>query len=182
MDVSTALALVLPAEAQPLVNEIRAKYDRAYPRWMPHLNLLFPFLPVEQFEGLSFRISKALQEIEPFSVTFSEVGAFKQGRKAFTFHLKVNEITELQKLFKVVCATLPECPPKHLEFHPHLTVAQAPKSQKDAMQAELKEHFKGGLTVTFNQVSLLSRSRTDKSVPFSILVDIPLGRTLESSP
>ena len=182
MDVTTALTLVLPAEFQPKVNEIRVEHDRAYPRWMPHINLLFPCLPVEQFEGLTLRLSLALQKIEPFTVVFQELGSFKQGRKSFTFHLKADDETALQQLFKLVCETLPECPPKHPDFHPHLTVAQAPKAKKEEMEAKLKEHFKGGMEVTFSRLSLLARSKTDKNVPFATMAALPLGSSVCSSP
>ena len=45
MHTSTALTFVLPDEVHDKINEIRSVSDKAYPRWMPHINFIFPFVP-----------------------------------------------------------------------------------------------------------------------------------------
>lgn len=48
-DTSTALTLIISPTYHQKINEIRSKHDKAYPRWMPHINFMFPFVPLEQF-------------------------------------------------------------------------------------------------------------------------------------
>ena len=45
----TALAIVADEEIGQ-IQEIREKHDPAHPRWPPHINLCFPFVPPEVFQ------------------------------------------------------------------------------------------------------------------------------------
>src|SRR5882757_9121031 len=40
----TALALIVPSHLQPEINAIRKIHDKAYRKWEPHINILYPFV------------------------------------------------------------------------------------------------------------------------------------------
>lgn len=70
-----------------------SEHDKAYKRWMPHINMLYPFVPDaldgQIFEDAAKIIQQVCKEIEPFRVVFSKesFGYFKH-RKNATMWLK----------------------------------------------------------------------------------------------
>jgi hypothetical protein len=67
LSTTTALALIVdPGALCTSINVIRAEHDKAFPRWMPHVNFYFPFVPIESFPAMSVRISAILKSIDPF--------------------------------------------------------------------------------------------------------------------
>jgi len=46
----TAVVAIPPDHLWGLIQGLRKQYDRHYRRWMPHITLLYPFLPVSSFE------------------------------------------------------------------------------------------------------------------------------------
>ena len=57
-EVTTALTLVIPIEFHNKINEIRSKYDRAYPRWMPHINFFFPFVTQTELKNVTEKLTR----------------------------------------------------------------------------------------------------------------------------
>ena len=45
-----ALCIIPPKHLWPVVDNLRALYDKAYGKWPPHVNLLYPFVRVESLE------------------------------------------------------------------------------------------------------------------------------------
>ncbi len=43
--VTSALALLPPTELCEQIENVRKAHDKAFERWPPHINLLFPFIP-----------------------------------------------------------------------------------------------------------------------------------------
>jgi 2'-5' RNA ligase len=79
----TALTLVFP----PLqfIQKIRKKFDKAVVKWMPRINLIFPFVEPEVFDDMVRCLQKVCAKFEPFEIDLGELGAFT--RKRVTFHL-----------------------------------------------------------------------------------------------
>jgi hypothetical protein len=115
-DTTTALALVFEV---PELTTIRQQYDRAYPRWP---NLIFPFVPLAQFGEVRNQLQVEFKEQAPFSVKMEQLESFKQGKQR-TYHVAFDQ-SELHQVFRRVRAALPNVPLKHVDFHPHLTLAQ----------------------------------------------------------
>ncbi len=162
-DVTTALAFVIPDRVDE-INTIRATQDRAYPRWMPHINFIFPFVPIESFDHIKSKLDQAFNgKFDDMEITFEGVDCFKQARGA-TFHLKPNKASEadLVKVFNLIIATLPEIQIKHDKFNPHCTISQCEKKDINAKQKELTTWFNstfgGKLTVPLNKICMIKRS------------------------
>jgi 2'-5' RNA ligase len=174
METTTALTLVIPIEFQNEINDIRKLYDRAYPRWMPHINFLFPFVPESQFDDIINRLTPVLKSFGSFELELSELGHFKQGKNV-TVHIKPKDSNRLRELFTLIRGTLPEIPLKHDEFNPHLTIAQFKNSEFNIKILELTNWLKNkNFKFTVNHICILQRSKIDNNVPFSVNKEISL--------
>ena len=166
MSVKSALAIVIPDEHHNSINEIRSKYDKAYPRWMPHINLIYPF--VEVFN--SDELEKELKTFgQPYiSIVLNDIGYFKQG-STVTYHLKsTDKDTEynLNEIYKMVKSSCHDIKIKHDKFNPRVTLAQSDKSEIDNMMKLLKEWLQNNpIKFNINVISQLKRSDTS---PFSV--------------
>lgn len=173
METTTALTLVAPSEHHKKINEIRTTQDKAYPRWFPHINFLFPFVPVDRFDDVKNRLINALKGFGPFTLEMKTIGYFDQG-KVCTFHLKPTDDSKLQALYQIIRKTLPEVTVKRDDFHPHMTLAQCKKADAPTKKKELEAWLGAGMTMKIDHICLISRSKTDQSVPFSVHTEIPL--------
>ena len=166
-DVTTALTLVAPSEFHDKINEVRSKYDRAYPRWMPHVNFLFPFVSEDQFDTIVSKLGPALKNFGAFEFEMNEIGSFSQG-KTVTVHMLSKDDSKLKELFHIIRKELPEIKPKHEEFAAHLTIGQFTKAEAPAKIEELKKWLGKGFTFNIGYICILQRSKTDNNVPFTI--------------
>ena len=159
MDVTTALTFILPVETHEKINTIRSKYDRAYPRWVPHINFVFPFVSVENFKDLGKTLSDELEKFGSFDIELNEVGFFKQSN-GYTYHLKPKDETKLRALWKKMYTALTdskiELKINYDRFTPHVTLGQSKKNEFETRLAELKEYFKDPIMVPIKKISLIS--------------------------
>lgn len=67
---TSAICIIPPATSWNQIQAIRAIHDKSYIRWMPHINLMYPFYEDEgaTFEKAAESAAKALQNFEPFKV------------------------------------------------------------------------------------------------------------------
>ncbi|KAL2159876.1 hypothetical protein VTH06DRAFT_2009 [Thermothelomyces fergusii] len=68
----SALALVPPRPLWPPIDRLRALYDRAYPRWPPHVNLVYPFVRPEQLDEAVGRVGAALSLSSSSSSSYAQ--------------------------------------------------------------------------------------------------------------
>ncbi|KAG4432918.1 hypothetical protein IFR05_011589, partial [Cadophora sp. M221] len=89
---STALALLLPIHLSSDINALRRIHDKSYTKWPPHINILYPFIPILSLHHAIPLLQTHLSSL-PFSklhVTLDDVGVFKH-RKNATVFLKPDE-------------------------------------------------------------------------------------------
>lgn len=169
LDTTTALAFVLPDEFVEKINLIRQKYDKAVNRWPPHINFLFPFLPVSEFEIIESQL-ESLQQFGSFQINFNRLGYFSQGKDNITFHLKLDYESEIkfQSLFKEIRKLLPNVTVKRPDFHPHLTLGQCQISNWSEIEQEILNLIGNGFIVNCNHLFCLHRNSytDDKMEPF----------------
>jgi len=65
----TAVAALPPPEVWEPIQAIRRVHDRQIGRWMPHINLLYPFVPVGDVEKAVPLLVEACASVPPFAVT-----------------------------------------------------------------------------------------------------------------
>ena len=166
---TTALSLIVPQEHWTKINEMRSKYDRAFYRWKPHINFLFPFVPQDKFPEIAEKLGEKLKGFKPFNLYFNDIGYFKNN-KNYTFHLKPQDDSQLRLFFKIIQEALPNIENK--KFNPHLTLGQSKKADFDSRLKELQVWLGNGLSFTVDRICLLNRSEMN---PFSVNREIFLS-------
>lgn len=184
MNYSTALVVMIPPEFHDVINYWRNGHDKAYPRWMPHITLYYPFISVEDFPAVGERIQAAVAGFGSFEMNLNQINYFKQGKGGkSTIHLRVEDDKPLQNLFKRIKEAIPEIPCAHPQLTPHVTLGQGKdKDETNRMIREMEEYFRekgqGGemmMKMMISEIQLINRSETDPSIPFAIHTVIHLN-------
>lgn len=188
----SAIVIIPPDELFPPIQAIRKRYDARFERWMPHINLIYGFLPDSYFDDAAKIITSALENFQPFTITFREFKTFTHRKKATAWLLPVVEEEVKQKelaqkqvkqedaknglhdLQRVLQELFPQCDEQSSKssagFTPHLSVGQF-ATREEAFNNLPQWH---PMTFTVNSIALISRQGDE---PFQIKHLIPLGKT-----
>jgi 2'-5' RNA ligase/endonuclease/exonuclease/phosphatase family metal-dependent hydrolase len=125
---TTALVILAPPHLHPAINAIRATNDKSYPRWQPHLTLIFPFAAPEHLPLAISRLRESLAEAkaEAFRLRLDSVARFQQ-RNYDTVYLGPSHDAEIRKVWNVAAGTMGYT---GRDFVPHLTLGQSPTQQQ----------------------------------------------------
>jgi len=153
---TTALCVIPPDYMHDYVDDFRKQYDKAWERWPPHINLVFPFLDKKNFETIknSLKIEFVSNNIVPFVIKLDTIDYFEQGNN-ITVHAKPRKCPELAQIYKIICDTL-KIEPNHTAFVPHMTLGQIPKTDISKV-TEIKNSWGSGLNFTIDSLQLISR-------------------------
>jgi 2'-5' RNA ligase len=175
--VHTSAVMISPPQADwPQIQEIRKIYDKSYVRWMPHINLLYPFVHNDEFSTAVDRVKAAVASIKPFTVQFKQFDFFKHGKASYTMWLKPEpneEIKELQQTLEKAFPGFEDLSTiSDAGFTPHLSVGQW-KNEAELLKKkkEFESTFKT-IDWDITEVCLISRTAED---PFEVRYTVPLG-------
>jgi 2'-5' RNA ligase len=133
----SALIVDVP-EAEPLVNDWRAKHDWSAQRGVPaHITVLYPFMPTENIDDRLHADLRALFAAHPaFSFRLSRVARFPDE----VAWLAPDPAEPFAALTEAVASRYPDYPPYegiHEVVIPHLTVAEGGTELHDEVDAAL---------------------------------------------
>jgi len=74
--VQSAIIIMPPEAVWEPIQEIRKLYDKSYKRWMPHVNMVYPFVSGENFVDVVDQVKSAVTTLSPFKVTLGKFGYF----------------------------------------------------------------------------------------------------------
>ncbi len=139
---------------------------------MPHINIIYGFLPESYFSEAAAAITQALTKLESFTITLSNFETFTHSSSCTAW---LNPIPQpaiaLHQLQAILQQIFPQCDEQSSKsangFTPHLTVGQFPTTQ--VAQTELSQWH----PVKFQVDSIALISRRDNE-PFEIRYRIPL--------
>jgi len=171
------------------IQAIRKDHDKAYKRWMPHVNLIYPFIESVHFKEVIDSTKHALSAIRPFSVRMEAFNHFAhKGSCTMWLHPKTQnkEILELQSILE---QCFPYCDDLGMKsdtgFTPHLSVGQWNKQTvKDAQ----KQFQDGWQPIEFDVSCVYFISRKGFEDPFRIhykvpfLPDQPVEKLVDDTP
>ena len=125
----TAAVVWIPSEdTWGPIQEIRRRYDRHVTRWMPHVTLVYPFRPREEFDAVEPLLRAALAEIPPFEADLREVRSFEHSAYSHTMWIAPEPSAAFQELQSVLQAQVPDCNDVSNYpggYTPHLSVGQS---------------------------------------------------------
>ncbi|KAH6856719.1 2'-5' RNA ligase superfamily-domain-containing protein [Chaetomium sp. MPI-CAGE-AT-0009] len=137
----TALALLPPSPLWPRLDRLRSLYDAAYPKWPPHINLVYPFVRPDRLPDAADRVGAALAaaaaaasaapllESTGVEVCLGEVGVFERKKgDASTIFLEDGDEKRggaVKRLRETVLTALGAKGHDTRPYRMHMTVAQS---------------------------------------------------------
>lgn len=164
----------------PPIQEIRRVRDRHFNRWMPHVNLIYPFYPESEFNNLETLVSNLCKEIEEFEVNLSRFKFFKHRNNNFTVWLEPEPISLIKELQSKLINLIPDCDDlnKHEGgFTPHLSVGQVVGKQELKAVLHLLDRDWNPLKFVLKEIYFISRE-IQKNSRFSVKRAIGLKKSL----
>jgi 2'-5' RNA ligase len=175
----TAVVLVPPEAVWPPLQTIRQRHDRHAYRWvMPHITLLYPFRPRQEFPRLAEQLGLACRTLAPFPVRLAALRHFDHGRGSYTLWFAPEPAEAVSQMQAVLQSVVPDCDDvrRYAQgFTPHLSVAQA---RGRATMERLRETLQATwqpLSFMVTTVQLIWRNPPPDDV-FRVGSVIPLGQ------
>lgn len=129
---ATAVALVPPEYLRPEINSLRKLHDKAFSKWEPHINLLYPF--VEKGETLRAAIVILRQHLvdhqtQRLTINLDRVDSFMHRKNSTVFLRPSVQSEEALCSLRASLVTSLGCGEKEGThdgtFRPHMTIGQA---------------------------------------------------------
>ena len=172
---ATALVLIPPKEKWEQIQSIRRKYDPQIHRWMPHINLLYPFISKPDFPTIHQKLIFTCSNRKLFEISFAKFNYFDHGHQNYTLWLVPEPkelIIEIQFELRTISPSCNDLNRFKGGFRPHLSVGQVrgKKKMMDLLQ-ELQNDWQA-IKVLIKGIFYIVRDQ-DKNSPFKIVEEIP---------
>lgn len=141
---TSAVVLMPPPDVWEPIQAIRRRHDRQYRRWMPHVTLLYPFRPREQFGDAAAALAQACRAVEPFQVELAEIRTFERPGDCVLW-LAPEPAEALRRLHEALWRAVPDCDDLRAfpdGFTPHLSVGQARPERLGELLAGLQRGWR----------------------------------------
>lgn len=173
----TAVVLIPPEACWPSIQAIRHEHDRHVRRWMPHITMIYPFRPREQFAAIADLFLNVCRSIEPFEVQFRQFRCFHHGRQQYTLWLAPEPAEPVIALQTALWQVVPDCNETREfknGFTPHLSVGQVRgKAQMERLREQLQSQWQP-IRITVKEVNLIWRNQPPDDV-FRVGWKVQLG-------
>lgn len=144
-------ALVFVPTIDAKIEELRKRHDKRFDRWMPHVTVVFPFVPEDYSEngGVSdvvSKVDKAISQIPRVPINFKQLGHFTHNKNSHTLYLSPDEnaTKTLQHIVHNLADALPEYDEirRKGSFTPHVTLGQFRSLvELEQVREMVKDHF-----------------------------------------
>ena len=164
----SAVVLVPPQTLWGPIQAIREAHDAHARRWMPHVTLLYPFLPPDRYAEAEPKLEAACREIAPFKLELATFRYFAGPRTAWLDPSPAAPIVRLQDRLQQEFPSHDDVRRFPNGFQPHLSVGQGPADLPGKLQAAWKP-----IEFEVCEVALIRRDGPDD--PFRYHRVFPLG-------
>ena len=177
MKVYTSAVVIIPPEGKwAPIQEIRKIYDRQINRWMPHITLLYPFRPENEYNRLEKEFSENCKQISQFEISLNKFNYFPHGKGRYTIWLDPEPNTLIINLQAELLKIVPDCNDVNKfkkEFKPHLSIGQL--MGKNKLYEVINDLQKNWNNIEFllNHIYFISRG-DNKTSKFEIIKQISL--------
>jgi 2'-5' RNA ligase len=156
------------------IQEIRSIYDKSYERWMPHVNLIYPFVTYQHFESLAEKAREVLKDFPAFNINLGTFKYFKHKGNC-TLWLQPDPVDTVKLLQSKLEQIFPYCNDlstiSNEGYTPHLSVGQFSKMDVGKMCGKFQDSWKN-INTEIRNIYFISRINDE---PFEIRYTIPLG-------
>jgi poly(A) polymerase Pap1/uncharacterized protein (UPF0248 family)/2'-5' RNA ligase/endonuclease/exonuclease/phosphatase family metal-dependent hydrolase len=127
----SALALIIPEHLQPDINSLRRIHDKAYGKWPPHINIVYPFVDPLRLSAAVSILKDCLRQnqLGNVAIDIDGVGVFRHRKNATIFLKPSPESQELLYSLRAMLVTALGCKESDGtydgRFRAHLSVGQA---------------------------------------------------------
>ena len=176
---TSAVVIIPPVEIWTPIQQIRKQYDRHVNRWMPHINLLYPFKPERYFDELSLKFEKTISDILSFQITFREIKYFTHGKQRYTIWLAPEPKSSINNLQRRIFDIVPDCDDLNKfrnGYTPHLSLGQIYGHLNKSLN-QLRGNW-GPISFTLKKIAFISREG-GKNSKFQVKREIYLKSSLE---
>lgn len=163
---TSAVVIIPPQEKWAPIQEIRKRYDRQINRWMPHITLLYPFRPEDEYSILEKDFLDKCKSIEPFEIDLKDFHYFNHGRQRYTLWLKPEPVDLIKDLQTKILKIVSDCNDvnKYKKgFNPHLSVGQVRGKNKLLQIIKNIENSWKEITFLLNEIFFISREDSKTS-------------------
>jgi len=173
--VESAVVVIPPRDIWGPIEVLRRRFDRHQARWMPHLALLYPFRPREEFPEAEALALQACATQSAFTVTLGDLRVFEGVGRTATLWAAPDPARPMLDLQAALQRAFPDCDDVARQpegYTPHLCLGQAyDPRQLDERLGQIREVWRP-LSFQVREISLLARSGDS---PFAVLRTVRLG-------
>lgn len=124
----TALCIIPPRTQWSKVDQLRSRYDRAYGKWPPHVNLVYPFVQIDALPRAAEAIQSAApkQGQKPLDICLDVAGVF-QHKQDNTIYIHDKDESQLKDLRTAIMQALGHQDAG--DYNMHMTIGQSEDSK-----------------------------------------------------
>jgi len=163
---SSAVVIIPPKEIWESIQEIRKIYDRNINRWMPHITLLYPFRPINQYEDIEKSFSEICKNFKPIEVYLKSFSFFPHGYQKYTLWIDPEPNISIIEFQKKIQKIVPDCNDVNkykIGFRPHLSVGQIKgKNKLNKIITDLQTNWEEKKFI-LNKIYFISREESKTS-------------------
>jgi len=171
-----------PPGVQARIDELRRQCDPSFQRWMPHINLVYGFIPAEHFDTAAVDMERVVRHHGPIEVCLSKFEVLEHARSASLVLVPdcdpSGAIVDLQR---AVQGLFPACvghgQQGDREYWPHLTVGQFQFAEEARRWKSEAASTWEPLTFVVDELACIARAENEA---FTIRARVPLATPLRS--
>jgi len=172
----TAVVLIPPEDVWEPIQRIRRLHDPNIKRWMPHITLLYPFVPHALVPSAAEQVASVASRHNSLTVELAEFSVFNHPGGKVTLWLSPSQPDPVKRLQAALEAAFPYCDEAsgyRSGYVPHMSVGVFLKRSEARIARDKLEPEWQPMRYEQRAVSVIARSGRERD-PFMVVAEAPL--------